>query len=298
MKHVLILVTLFTITLSITSCQSERDIKEDATHEQSRDVLAEAIAKLLVDQVITNEQSQKITDEYIKVSGDSAELGLRFAHNIYDLSQIDNVTPEEFAEKLSVLMGESLEPIDYSELEYHLPRSDYYYEIKITDIKTDLAAGAYERREDEYSVPVPVDGYLLSIHFDMTNPYDKAMVAPIPNYATITSTNKEYFSSSTTNHRGCQCKIDNTTRITNESGQELWEFAKLECAHRKHCMQFAANETKSFIIHFKDPVISDVRKLVFRSFNLSWQEYNGASKREKGLVIDVDKGKVIGEKKY
>ncbi len=189
-------------------------------------------------------------------------------------------------------------PVDYSEFDYALPQSNYTYKIKITDIETKISKDAFTTKADEYSVPENVDGYFLTIKFAMTNPYDKEMMAPVPDYYYITSANGEWFSSSTTNHRECHCQIENSTKVTNLKGKELWQISEGRCGYNDHCFKFLPNETKEFKISFTDPIFGEVKKIAFNGFGLKWNNPSYTREQDKGLIIDIDNKKIIGEKNF
>ena len=189
-------------------------------------------------------------------------------------------------------------PIDYSEIEYTLPKSNYIYKIKIIEIETKIQKDAFITKEDEYSVPEKVDGYYLTLKIAMTNPYEKEMMVPIPDYYYITSENGEWFSPSTTNHKECHCKIDNSTNITNAKGKELYEISEGKCGYSNFCLKFNPKETKEFNIEFTDPIFGKVRKIAFNGFRMKWNNPSYTREQDKALIIDVDNKKIIGEKKF
>ncbi len=189
-------------------------------------------------------------------------------------------------------------PVDYSDFDYTLPQSNYSYKIKITDIETKITKEAFTTKTDEYSVPKKVDGYFLTIKFAITNPYDKEMMVPVPDYYYITSANGEWFSSSTTNHRECHCQIDNSTKVTNFKGKELWQISEERCGYDDYCFKFLPNETKEFKINFTDPIFGEVKKIAFNGFGLKWSNPSYTKEQDKGLIIDIDNKKIIGEKKF
>ena len=190
------------------------------------------------------------------------------------------------------------EPVDYSEFDYTLPQSNYTYKIKITDIETKISKYAFTTKTDQYSVPKEVDGYFLTIKFAITNPYNKEMMVPVPNYYYITSANEEWFSSSTTEHRECHCQISISTKITNLKGKEFWQVSEGRCGYDDYCFKFLPNETKEFKINFTDPIFGEVRKIAFNGFGLKWNNPSYTKEQDKGLIIDIDKKKIIGEKKF
>lgn len=185
---------------------------------------------------------------------------------------------------------ENLEP---GKFDYHLPKSDYHFEVSFLGIETETVANAFTSKKDEYSVPQDVDGYKLIIKFQMRNPYDKEMMASVPKYHYITSANKEYFSGSTTYSRSCGCEIDNSARVTDNKGKGIIFQVKGKCGYSgDYCIRFGPNETKEFHVSFRDPIIETVRQIVYVSFHRSWKGKTGNS-RDLGWLIDIDQNKVI-----
>jgi hypothetical protein len=189
-------------------------------------------------------------------------------------------------------------PDDYSLFDYTLPQSNYTYKIKIIYIETEISKEAFTTKADEYSIPKKVDGYFLTIKFAITNPYDKEMMAPVPDYYYITSANGEWFSSSTTNHRKCHCQINNSSKVTDLNGKELWQTSEGRCGYDDYCFKFSPYETKEFKISFKDPLFGEVKKIAFNGFGLKWNNPSYTREQDKGLLIDIENKKIIGEKHF
>ncbi|WP_281233822.1 hypothetical protein [Flavobacterium gelatinilyticum] len=187
--------------------------------------------------------------------------------------------------------------IDYSNIKYSLPNSNYVYDVKIAGIKSNLIKDEFESKADEYSIAEKVDGYILSITLEFTNPYEKEMMAPIPNYYAITSLDKQYFSGSTTYSRSCGCNIDNSTKVEDIKGMELWKLAEGKCGlGSNYCLRFKSGETKKILITFSDPIIITQKKIVFLAFNQKYKKEGSARDRDIGFVLNVDTGKVEGLK--
>jgi hypothetical protein len=190
-------------------------------------------------------------------------------------------------------------PIDYSSFDYKLPQSNYSYKVKITGIETKVVKDAFTTKADDYSIPKKVDGYYLTIKFSLTNPYDREMMAPVPDYFYISSYNKkEWFSGSTTYHRDCQCDIDNSTKVTTDKGVELYNVSEGKCGYDDYCLRYKPNETKDFIINFTDPVFGEVRKLVFCGFDRKWKNPENTRDRDIASIIDIDKLEVTGDIRF
>lgn len=216
-------------------------------------------------------------------------------------------TSEKQKEKLltkndeSVIIPESAsikeEPRDYSEIDYKLPKSNYTYKIKIVGIETILVEDAFTTKADEYSIPTKESGYLLSIKYTMTNPYEKEMMALVPEYYWISSNNGQFFTASTASHRDCQCEIDNQTTNTNEKGMELSKLTEGSCGYG-YCLKFMSKETKTFIIKFDDPIYWKVNEIMFHSFGLKSQGVYFTRKTDMPLIIDLKKKTITGVRNF
>lgn len=190
-------------------------------------------------------------------------------------------------------------PTDYSSFDYKLPQSNYFYKVKITAVETKVVKDAFITKVDEYSIPKKVDGYYLTIKFSLTNPYDKEMMAPVPDYFYISSyNNKEWFSASTTFHRDCQCYIDNSTKLTTEKGVELYNISEGKCGDDDYCLRYKPNETKKFIVNFTDPVFGEVKKLVFYGFDRKSKNYENTRDKDIVSIIDIDRLAITGEIRF
>lgn len=187
------------------------------------------------------------------------------------------------------------EETDYSTFKYDLPGGNYFYNVKILKIETSIQKDAFTTKKDEYSKEEKIDGYHLSIHIEIENPFPEEKVFPVPDYFYISSLNGEWFSSSTTWSKFCQCYIDNSTRILTQSGKDLFSESRSKCGYDDWCIDFLPNESKRFIIQFKDPIFSKVRKLAFSGFNFIKMK---RGQGDKALIIDVDKNKVVGLKTF
>lgn len=187
--------------------------------------------------------------------------------------------------------------IDYSNIKYSFPNSNYVYDVKITDINSKLIKEEFESKADQYAIAEKVDGYILSITLEFTNPYEKEMMAPIPNYYAITSLDKQYFSGSTTYSRSCGCNIDNSTKVADIKGRELRELSEGKCGFGSdYCIKFKAKETKKVIITFTDPIIVTQKKIVLIAFSQKYKEEGSTRDRDIGFVLNVETGKVQGIK--
>lgn len=201
----------------------------------------------------------------------------------------ESSAPLEYSDTSNSVVQKKYNP---REIEYNLPNSNYSYVVYIDTITTKVAKNAFETKDDEYSVPRKVDGYYLTVQIAITNPYDKEMMAPVPDYYYITTPVKKYFSASTTRHRNCACEINNSTKMFTEKGVELWKIVNGKCGGEP-CVKFNANETKRFKILFSDPIYGEVRELVFWGFNKKLKKQGTNRDRDIGLLINVDEGRVI-----
>lgn len=193
---------------------------------------------------------------------------------------------------------ESDSTIDYSIMNYNLPDSEYIYKIRISKIETDIQKDVFETKEDNYSIPVKVDGYLLSLTVEITNPYDKQMMVPIPYYYKITSINDEYFTNSLIYDTTYNCKVETSSKIKDNKGKELWKnnIGKCDGYGVNSCVIFNPNETRSFIISFTEPIIFSSTELIFIDFTVIPDFKKGL--RPKGIIIDTNKKKVTGIKYF
>ena len=132
----------------------------------------------------------------------------------------------------------------------------------------------------------------------MTNPYDKEMIAPVPDYSYISSINEEKFSNSTIYHRDCGCQIDNSTEVTDDKGKELSKISEGKCGNSNYCVRFKPQETKDFIVSFTDPIVANVRSIVFWGFDRRWAKPEFRSSKKSALILDIDKNKVVGEIRF
>lgn len=209
-----------------------------------------------------------------------------------DLEELQSI---EF-KKTKTEVENNIANIDYSNIKYSFPNSEYVYDVKISDIKIKLKKNEFESKIDEYSIPKKVDGYILSITLEFTNLYDKDMMAPIPKYYAITSLDKHFFSGSTTYSRSCGCNIDNSTKIRDSKGEELWTFSEGECGSGDYCIKFKPKETKKFILTYTDAIIITQKKIIFIAFDQTYKETGSTRKRDIGYILNIDTGKVEGIK--
>ena len=185
---------------------------------------------------------------------------------------------------------------DYSSFKYTFPNSQYTFDVKISNVKSKIKKNEFQSKSDEYSVAKKVDGYILSFNIIFTNPYEKEMMAPIPNYYAITALDKQYFSGSTAYSRSCGCNIDNSTDVTDEKGKNLWAISEGKCGSGDYCIKFNPKEKKIFTITYSDPIIITQKKIVLIAFNKSYREAGNTRDRDIGFILNVETGKVEGMK--
>lgn len=289
----------------IFSCTSytDKEIEEQRTMENSIELISTGTTNLIVNQKISSKQSRVILNKFHEISGQSKSAGEQYAEFILYLSENEFFTKKDIITRLKEYSKQEKntfisENIDFTKINYKISK-DIIYGIKITKIKTKTVPNSFEVRETDYSIPEKVNGYLLSIHYEMTNPYDKEMIVPISNYADITSLDVDKFTKSTIQSRSCNCQIDNGTTITNQNGKELYQITDGKCGQSSnYCMVFKPNETKEFIINFNNPIISSSKKLALISFNQYWSKVGYRHPRDKGIIIDIESKKIIGEIRF
>lgn len=220
---------------------------------------------------------------------------IAFIFSTLSNSSNDKEVENNLPKSNDVELNSSTKKTDLNTFDYNLPNSSYNFIVKISDINTTEKKNHFQIKKDDYSIPKNVDGYLLSMEIEITNPYEKEMMAPIPHYFEITSLGGEKFTEKTTYSRSCRCQIDNTSEITDINGKNLWEISKDKCGNNDYCLKFNAKESKKFIITFTEPIISTTKKIVFIGFDKTWD--NEGSKRDLGFVIDTEKGEIIDIKK-
>jgi hypothetical protein len=215
---------------------------------------------------------------------------------------VNSETSNEQAEtQLANQMKTDTPILNLEELNYNLPQSNYTYKVKITAIRTKIKKNAYSTKTDEYAIPQSVDGYYLTIDFSIRNPYDKEMLAPIPEYFYIASPKKEFFTASTTYSKRCSCDLDNGTKLTTDKGKELWEINDGRCGNNNYCIKFKPNEVKNFSLRFDDPIIITVKELIFCGFDLKWEDkntgYKYTNERDLGILINTETKELVKEVK-
>ncbi len=191
------------------------------------------------------------------------------------------------------------EPTDFSKIAYELPKSTFVYDVKIEDIQTTIVKKVFTAETEEYEIPKDKeDGYLLTIKYSITNPYNKEMMAPIPDYYWISSANGEFFSSLTTGHRDCECQIANQHELTTLDNIEVSKLAEGTCGFGDYCLRFKPNETKIFLVKFRNPIHWKIKELMFHSFGLKSQGERFTRETDMPLIIDIEKNAVVGVRNF
>ena len=187
---------------------------------------------------------------------------------------------------------------EYTEFIYELPESKYVYTVKINEITTEIVKNAFTIKEDKYSVGTKKDGYTLSLSISITNPYDKEMNnIPFPENNFITSTNKEHFTEISSYKKRIGEIIE--PKITDDKNKKLKSKVNSDCPGYSLCLNFMPKETKNFKLYFESPILPNIKTLTLVGYRLKIEYEKDELFLDKiGLIIDVDKKKVIGEQKF
>lgn len=245
---------------------------------------------------------QKVIDKFQKTM--KINIGILLILNI-----LFNCTKEKNDEVENLRISKSENNVtDFYNFKNLIPESDFAYDIKITGINFKSISNAFEFPIEKYGVAKKQDGLLLSIAFDITNPYNREMNTPFPDYYQITAPefqNLDNFIYS----KSCRCHISNSFFITDNKKKPLSEFSKYTEASvgRQLLVNFKAKETKHLIINFEDPFPDNVNEVTFIGFNKHFREekdYYSLDDDEKkvylednnlsyGLKINVKEQKII-----
>lgn len=209
-------------------------------------------------------------------------------NNQPEKNKINTVNSVEFT------TNDSSKAIEFNKFKHNLPNSDFYYDIEISKIEFINIKDAFQRTEGQYSVPKLIDGIKLYVIYKMTNPYDKEMLVPIPDYYYITSSIFNAETKNTTFHRGCQCYIDNSATLTYKD-KELYDIYEQKIDNH-YCLIFKPNETKEFKVLFNDPKPFDTPDFTFVGFD----ENNGGTVNavEIGVQINTKSKKIISQTRF
>lgn len=114
---------------------------------------------------------------------------------------------------------------DLTNFKTFLPDGEYAYDVTVKDIILTPMKNAFEVIKEKYGVPEKVDGLKLKFSFDITNPYDREMQMPFPEYFEITADEfkgmDDYIYS-----KQCHYYISNAKEITDQKENPLSSFSK------------------------------------------------------------------------
>lgn len=161
-----------------------------------------------------------------------------------------------------------VEPKDFYSFKHLLPESNYFYNIEITEIDFITHKDAFSIAQNKYDVSSKTDGLTLKLKYKMTNPYNKVMLIPFPDYFYVTSEefegleHFEYF-------KNCRCYSNSMTSIKNSEGKEIYDFTtnQNDGISRQNIIEFKPNETQEFTITFTEPFPNTIKSITFVGFN-------------------------------
>jgi hypothetical protein len=184
---------------------------------------------------------------------------------------------------------------NFSSFEIILPESDYKYLAEISEIQTEIIKNAITVKEDKYSVEKKIDGYRISLTLSIKNPYKKEMIVPFYDDIFITSENNKSFSNSK-DFKKRFGEIIKPRIVYKENNKSIINYE--DCKGGIACIHYKPLETKQFKLFFDNEVEIDVKNVVFLGFDLTHDDESNSGYSEKGLIINIDQKKIIGEKKY
>lgn len=189
-------------------------------------------------------------------------------------------------------------PTDVSKALENLPGSPYYFEVHVYNVSLKTVKKAFEQRKDAYSAPTFSDGKRLSFCFDMTNPYDQSMQAPIPDYFRLqaacfdlgqgaSAANTSYNRMSRTSElTGCQ--------VTTIQGGQLHDVPGAgRATTADYQLPFKPHQTWRFKVSLEKPFAANCDQVTLLGFTRSDQ--NAGEQVYVGLVIDVASGRIIDQ---
>ena len=214
----------------------------------------------------------------------------------------------EQLENKSSLPPAKIVPKDFYKFKHLLPESDYFYNVEITDIDFKTHKDAFSITLNKYDVPTKTDGLTLTLKYKMTNPYNKVMRIPFPEYFHVTSEefkgleHFEYF-------KGCRCHSNSSIEIKNSIGKDIYDFTTDDNngISRQRLIEFKPHETQEFTITFTEPFPNTVKSISFVGFNehlykeVDYNLYEKMSEAERdanraaeyALVINVAFKKIV-----
>lgn len=189
-------------------------------------------------------------------------------------------------------------PADYSRVLENLPGSPYYYQIYVYNISLKTVKKAFEQRRDTYSAPTFSDGKRLSFSFDMTNPYDQPMQAPIPDYFWLQAACFDYgegsHAANTAYNRMSKTYEFGTSRITMAKGGQLHDVpGATRATTATYQLPFKPHQTRSFKVSLEEPFAADCDQVTLLGFTRSDQ--NEGEQVYVGLLIDVASGRIVDQ---
>ncbi|TDN39851.1 hypothetical protein E4631_23265 [Hymenobacter sp. UV11] len=189
-------------------------------------------------------------------------------------------------------------PADYSRALENLPGSPYYYQIHVYNVSLKTVKKAFEQRKDAYSAATFSDGKRLSFSFDMTNPYEQAMQAPIPDYFALQAACFDYgqgsHAANTTYNRMSKAYEMGNSHITTAKGGQLHDVPGAERATTAdYQLPFKPHQTRSFKVSLETPFAADCDQITLLGFTRSDQK--PGEQVYVGLVIDVASGRIVDQ---
>lgn len=189
-------------------------------------------------------------------------------------------------------------PPDYSRAVENLPGSPYYYQVHVYKVALKTIKKAFEQRKDAYSAPVYADGKRLSFNFDMTNPYDQAMQAPIPDYFRLQAACFDYgqgsHAANTNYNRTSKTYELGGSRITTAQGGQLHDVpGAARATTADYQLPFKPHQTRRFKVVLETPFAADCGQVTLLGFTKSDQ--NAGEQVYVGMVIDVASGQIIDQ---
>lgn len=189
-------------------------------------------------------------------------------------------------------------PTDVSRTLENLPGSPYYFEVHVYDVSLKTVKKAFEQRKDTYSAPTFADGKLLSFSFDMTNPYDQSMQAPIPDYfrlqAACFDLGEGASAANTSYNRMSKISELSGSRVTTAQGGQLHDVPGAERATTaNYQLPFKPHQTRRFKVSLEKPFAADCDQVTLLGFTRSDQ--NAGEQVYVGLLIDVASGRIIDQ---
>jgi len=122
------------------------------------------------------------------------------------------------------------------------------------------------------------------------------MIVPFYDNIYLTSENNESFSNSK-NFKKKFGEIIKPRIVYKDKNQSIINFDD-NCYGGIACIHYKPMETKQYKLFFENEIVIDVKNVIFLGFNLKHNEEIESSYKEKGLIINIDQKKIIGEKKY